>query len=183
MQPGLNIDNLPGQLFFPCPAFFQLGKPGLLGGELFGHLLTPFPDIDADHALAPDDLGFGFERVDTLFAVVDRGRDSMQADRDASRRRVEQADRLIRQLTGRDVAPRQLDRGVDRLIQNLHAVMTFHDRHHAPHHEHGRPLIRFGDLHHLEAAGKGRILLKVFFVLGPGGGCDRAERAAGESRL
>ncbi len=47
----------------------------------------------------------------------------------------------------------------------------------------GRSLVGFVDHHFLEAAFERLILLEVFLILVKGGGADRAELAAGESRL
>ena len=51
------------------------------------------------------------------------------------------------------------------------------------HHPDGAVLVGLLDLDDLEPAGEGGVLLEVLLVLGPGGGGDRAELAAGQGRL
>ncbi len=46
-----------------------------------------------------------------------------------------------------------------------------------------RRLVGLVDLDQLEAAGQRRVLLEVLLVLGPGGGGDGAQLAAGQGRL
>ena len=57
------------------------------------------------------------------------------------------------------------------------------DRGDAAQHLHRRRLVRLLDLHHLEAAGEGRVLLDILLVLRPGGRRDGAELAARERGL
>ena len=107
----------------------------------------------------------------------------MLADRDPGTGRVEQAHRLVRQLSCRDVAMRQAHRGLERLVQDLHAMMLLEHRGDAAHHEDRLVLARLGHLHDLEAPGQRRILLDVFLVFRPRGGGDGSQRAARERRL
>jgi hypothetical protein len=59
--------------------------------------------------LATEDLELGLQRLDALAAVVDLGGDGVLTDRDAGARGVEQADRLVRELAGGDVAVPETD--------------------------------------------------------------------------
>ena len=138
---------------------------------------------DADRALARDDADLGLQRLDAALRVVDLGRHRVQADGHARGRGVEQAHRLVRQLARRDVAVRQLDRGLERLVEDLHLVVLLHRAGDAAHHQDGLLLARLVDLDVLEAARQRRILLDVLLVLGPGGGADGAQLAARERRL
>ena len=116
-------------------------------------------------------------------AVLDLGRDRVLADGHPRAGRVEQADRLVGQLAGGNVAMRELDRGLQGLVEDLDAVVLLQYPGHAAHHEQGLGLARLADLDDLEAAGEGRILLDVLLVLGPGGGRDGAQLAARQRRL
>ncbi|MNH07569.1 hypothetical protein D3C79_669640 [compost metagenome] len=62
-------------------------------------------------------------------------------------------------------------------------MVLLHGRGHAAHHQQRLVFARLGDLHHLEAAGQGRVFLDVLLVLGPGGGGHGAQAAAGQGRL
>ncbi len=62
-------------------------------------------------------------------------------------------------------------------------MVFFHGGSHAAHHQQGLVFRRFGNLHHLEAAGQGRVFLDVLFVLGPGGGSHGTQGATGQGRL
>ena len=123
------------------------------------------------------------ERLDAAPAVLDLGRRRVLADRDAGAGGVEQAHRLVGQLARRDVAVRQLHRRLDRLVEELHAVVLLEHAGDAAQHQHRLRLVGLGDLHHLEAARQRRVLLDVLLVLGPGGGGDGAQLAARQRGL
>ena len=78
---------------------------------------------------------------------------------------------------------RQPHRGLQRLVEHLHAMMLLQRRGDAAHHQDRLFLVRLGDLHDLKAPRKRRVLLDVLLVLGPGRRADRAQRAARERRL
>ena len=61
--------------------------------------------------------------------------------------------------------------------------MLLHHRGDAAQHQQGFVLARLMHLHDLEAAGQRRVFLDVFFVFGPGGGGDGAQRAARQGGL
>ena len=142
------------------------------------------PTLDADRRLALDDAELDLERLDAPAAVLDLGRHRVLADRDARAGGVEQADRLVGQLARRDVAVRQLDRGLDRLVEELHPVVLLQHRWRRRASSAMRlRLVGLVDLHDLEAPGQRRVLLEVLLVLGPGRGGDRAQLAARQRRL
>ena len=68
------------------------------------------------------------QRLDPPARVLDLGRRGVLAHRHARARGVEQAHRLVGELTRRDVAVRELDRRVERLVQELHAVVLLERR-------------------------------------------------------
>ena len=74
------------------------------------------------------------QRLDAAAAVLDLGGHGVLADRHARAGGVEQADRLVGQLAGGDVAVRELDRGLERLVEHLHAVVLLQRGGHAAHH-------------------------------------------------
>ena len=96
---------------------------------------------------------------------------------------VQQADRLVRELTGGNIPIRELDGAGDGLVQDPHAVVLLQDRGEPAHHPRGAILVGLLDLDDLEPSGQGRVLFKVFLVFGPGRGGDRAELAARQRRL
>ena len=83
--------------------------PDLFDGQLLGGFLLALGNVDADGLFAADDLQFGSQGLDPPQAVFDLGGHRVLADGDAGARRVEQADRFVGQLPGRDVAVRELD--------------------------------------------------------------------------
>ena len=103
---------------------------------------------------------------------------------DAGAGRVEQADRLVRQLAIGDVAVRQLDRVLDGLIENADLVMLFQRG------RRGRASCAMA----LATSGSSTLttwkrrlraasVFEIFLVLHPGGGRDGAQLAAGQGRL
>src|SRR6185312_5799463 len=140
-------------------------------------------DVHTHILFAGDDPQLGFQRLDALAGIVDLRRHGVLADRHARAGGIEQADRLVRQLAGGNVAVRQLHRGFQRLVEDLHLVVLLHHAGHAAHHQDRLLFARLVDLHGLEATGQRRILLDVLLVFGPGGGADRAQVAARQCGL
>ncbi len=59
--------------------------------------------IDTDSGLSPDDFQLGLQGLDTTLTVFDLGGRRVMADSHPRARGVQKADRLIRQLTVRDI--------------------------------------------------------------------------------
>ena len=139
--------------------------------------------LDAQIAVA-DQRGFlGFASRDRDTRVLDQGRRRALADGHAGRGGIEQADGLVRQLSGGNVAVREVDGCNDCGIGNANAVVLFHRAKEATQHHAAGLDIRFVDLDRLEASRERRVLLDVLAILRPGGSGDRAQRAAGERRF
>ncbi len=182
-QTGAGLQQFVDQAFFLGPALLQGGQAlALLGQQGLGVALA-FGGGDADGALAADDRQLGFQRLDAPAAIVDLGRHRVQADGGARAGGIQQAHRLVRQLARRDVAVRQPDRRLQRLVEDLHLVVLLHGRRDAAHHQDGLVLGRLVHLHHLETPGQRRVLLDVLLVLGPGGRRHGAQGAARQGRL
>ena len=77
----------------------------------------------------------------------------------------------------------ELDRCVERLVQQLDAVMLLERGGDPAQHEQRLGLAGLEHLHHLEPAREGGILLDVFLVLAPGRGRDGSQRPARQRRL
>ena len=107
----------------------------------------------------------------------------MQADGNTSTSRIEQADRLVWQLPGRNIPVRKLDCRFESFVENLNFVVLFHGRRHAAHHQDRSGFIRFIDLDGLEPASQCGIFLDMLFVFGKCGSTDRSQRAASQCRL
>ncbi len=133
--------------------------------------------------LAVEDLELEPEVVDPAAAILDGRRDRVLADGDPGAGGVQQADRLVGELPGRDVAVRELDGALDGLVEDAHGVVLLEDRGDPAHHPDGAVLVGLLDLDDLEPPRQSGVLLEVFLVLGPGGGGDRAELAARQRRL
>ena len=139
--------------------------------------------INADRRLTTDDLQFSVQPLNTTATVLDFSGHRMQADRHSGAGGIEQTHRLIGQLPSRNVAMRQLDRCLQRLIKNLHPMMLFHGRGHATHHQNGFVFARFAHLHHLKTAGQRGVFFDVLLVLGPSRSGDGAQFAACQRRF
>ena len=103
-QLGADGEDAVDQRLLALPARLQpfLARPfGLERGlDLGGSRLQ----IDAHRRFAADDLALGLERLDVAPAVLDFGRHAVLADGHARAGGVEQADRLVGQLTIGDEA-------------------------------------------------------------------------------
>ena len=161
----------------------QFGLPRLLGRNRRLDPRLPVRDHHADRRLALDQATLHRQRLQPPLAVLQGGRRRVQAHRHPRTRRVQQAHRLVRQLPRRDVAVRQPDRRLDRLVEQHDAVVFLQHGRHAAQHVDRLGLVRLGHLHDLEAPGQRRILLDVLLVLGPGGRGDGAQLAAGQGGL
>ena len=172
------------------PALLDLRPFGLEPRQLRAQLLEPAGARPHPAALrlpggplALEDRDLQLQAVDLADGVLDRRRRAVVPDGDAGAGGVEQADRLVGQLAARDVAVREADGVADRLVEHAHAVVLLQVDGEAAHHADRRRLARLLDLDHLEAAGERRVLLEVLLVLGPGGGGDGAQLAAGQGGL
>ena len=173
------LDALPLVL----PPRLELGQAGACLVERLLDLGHPLGVLAAGGVLAVEDAELDLEVVDPAAAVLDGRRDGVLADRHPGAGGVEQADRLVRELPGRDVAMRELDGALDGLVEDAHAVVLLQHRGEPAHHPDGAVLVGLLDLDDLEPARQGGVLLEVLLVLGPGGGGDRAQLAAGQGRL
>ena len=175
--------DLGHEVAFGLPAFVQLGQ--FVGGalSLVRQFVAPGGVIGARRRLALDDLQLGVDQAEAALAVVDRRRYGVLAHRHAGAGGVDQADGLVRQLAGRDVARRQAHGVAHRLVEDANLVMQLEGGDEAADHGGGHFLARLLDLHGLEAAGEGRVLLEVLLVFGPGGRSDRPQFAARQGGL
>ena len=158
-----------------------LGDRLLLFLELVGLIAKPGRLLEV---LIGDRLFFlAVERFDFVVDLLQIRRLRHALEPHASAGFVDHVDRLIRQAAARDVAVRQLDGRLDRVIGDLHAVVLF-----VPIAEATEDLDRVRgrrgfDEHFLEPASEGRILLDVLAVLVERGGPDALDFAAGQGRL
>src|SRR5690606_24534114 len=111
------------------------------------------------------------------------GRLNAHADPYASRRRIQQIDRLVGQQASGDVAARQLSRGHDGVVADDHAVRSFVVVLEASENLNCSGNIRLIQLHQLETPGQRRVFLEVLLVFRPGGGGYRAQFTTREGRL
>jgi hypothetical protein len=123
------------------------------------------------------------EAAAALHRRLQHRRGAVLADGDPRAGGVQHADGLVRQLAAGDVAVGEAHRVAYRLVEDAHLVVALQVAHHPAQHDDGVLLGGLVDLHHLEAAGEGRVLLEVGLVFGPGGGGDGAQFPAGQGRL
>ena len=183
-QLGPQFKDLLDQLLFRSPTLFQTGQTLLLRLQLLlVDCLSLGGAADPERQLSTDDLQLGLQRLDVAAAIVDLGGHRVLADRHPCARGVKQADRLVGQLTGWNVAVGQLDRSLQRLVQHQNPVMLLQRRGRSPHHEQRLGFVGLAHLHDLESPGQCRILFNVLLVLGPCGGRDGAQLATRQGRL
>lgn len=147
----------------------QLGDPQLVSGTAGGFAL--------------EGRQLGAIAKDALGRVVNEGWRGPLAQGDPRAGGVEHADGLVGKLAAADVATGEADGLGDGFVEDADAEVGLHQRHHAAQHRRSQGLPGLVDLHHLEAAGQGGVLLEILFVLGPGGRGDGAQLAPGEGRL
>ena len=127
--------------------------------------------------------GFPLQVLDQPLHVFHHGGLAVAGQGHPGAGRVEHADGLVGQLAAADVAARQFHRLHHGGIEDAHLVVGLHGVGDAAHHLDRRVLGGFLDLHQLEAARQGGVLLEVFLVFRPGGGGDGAQLAPGQGRL
>ena len=123
------------------------------------------------------------ERFDLVVDLLQIRRLRHALEPHAGARFVDHVDRLVRQAAAGDVAVRQLDGRLDRVVGDLHAVVLFVPIAQAVE-DLDRVLgVRRLDEHFLEPASQGRVLLDVLAVLVERRGADALDFAAGQGRL
>ncbi len=168
---------------FVLPALLETGQAVALAAELVVDIAAPRADVDAHRRLAVDDRPLDLHRLDAPPRVLDLGGNRVLAHGDAGARRIEQAHRLVGQLARGNVAMGELDGRLDRLVEQLHAMVLLEHACDAAQHEDRFQLVGLGHLHDLESASQRRVLLDVLLVFGPRRGADRAQRAARQCGL
>src|SRR5262249_40752901 len=118
-----NREHALHQLALRVPARLQRRAGFFARRELLFRRLAPLARVDAYRFFAADDLELGPQRLDGAPAVLELRRHAVLADRDARARGVEEADRFVRQLARGNVAMRQPDCRLERLVEHLHAMM------------------------------------------------------------
>ena len=125
--------------------------------------------VPLDHPLFVEDLFLDHCHLgpagNRLLALNQRLRLRVVLDAHARRRRIEQVDGLVGQLSTGDVSMRQPDRSRQRLVADRHAMSgLIGGPQPAQHHQRLR-LGRLVDLDQLEAAGERRVLFEVLLIL------------------
>ena len=177
---GAEIKHLFHQFALAGPAGVQLLQLLALFDQFRLGSRFPCSRLDPHHRFALDDLQFRLQGFDPPAAVVHFGRYRILADGDPCAGGIQQADRFIGQLAGRNVAMRKPHGGFDGFVQHLDLMVLLHHRGHAAHHQDGLFLAGFADLDDLEAAGERRIFFDMLLVFGPRGGSNGPQRAAGQ---
>ncbi len=131
-------------------------------------------------ALPLGDFKLDLQQLHLTEAILHRRRRGMLGHPHARAGGIQQGDRLVGKLTGRDVALGELDGGFDGFVQHHHIMVLLHHRRDGADHADRVCGLGLAHAHRLEAAGKGRVLLEVLSVLGPGGRRDSPQTAAGQ---
>ena len=182
-QQRTGIDDRGQRVAFGLPARVEAIEFGSGGSNVVLDRVAPRRITGTERAFAPDPLLFDAQAVDAAARIFDRRGYRVLTDGDARAGRIEQADRLVRQLAGGNVTVRQRDGGLQRIVEHEHAVVGLELPGEAAQHRQRGRFLRFMDVHELEASRQRRVLLDVLLVLGPRGRADRAQQAAGERGL
>src|ERR1017187_5567894 len=150
-----------------------------IGGNFFEALGV----IGAGSGFAFEDALLHGEIVLAADGVFDGRRRGVVSQGEAGAGGVEPADGLVGKLAAHHVAVGEADGGLDGFFENTDAVVLFKRGRDAAQHHHALQFFGLFDLDHLEAAGESGVFFEIFLVLGPGGGGEGAELAAGERGL
>ncbi|MNX18312.1 hypothetical protein D3C86_482040 [compost metagenome] len=175
--------QLLDQLQFPLPLLLE-GVAGLLFVQQFGVEGAQASGVVAAFGgFLLQYRDFRLQIVDLTLAVFQRPglRRLPQGDPGASG--VQHADGFVRQLAPGDVAIGQAHGLHQRVVHHRDFVVFLHLGQQAAQHVDRLVFVRLFDLHHLETAGEGGILLEVLLVLGPGGRRDGAQLATSQGWL
>ena len=123
------------------------------------------------------------EPLDLLVELLQVGRPGHGLEPDAGAGLVDDVDRLVGQAAAGDVAVRQLDRGLERLVGDLDAVVGLVAVAQAAEDLEGLVLAGRLDDDRLEPPLERTVLLDVLAVLVERGGADALDLAAGQGRL
>ena len=137
LDPAGEFADLLDAFPLVLPASLQVSKPGLGLLELVVQLVDSFLIARAGGSFALKDLDLHLEVVDVAPVVFDRGRYGVLADRHAGAGGIDQADGLVGQLPGGDVAMRQFDGTNDGLLEDSHAMVLLQDAREPTHHANG----------------------------------------------
>ena len=125
-----------------------------------------------------DGLALNLQLTDTAFNLIKLFRHRVNLQPQLGSSLVDEVDGLVGQETVADVAVAQLGGGNDGLVLDPHAVVHLVALLQATQDADGVRHRRLVDKHALESALEGLILLKVFLVLGQGGGADGTQLAS-----
>ena len=130
-----------------------------------------------------EDADRDVQLFDPPAAIFHGRRRGALAQSDAGTRGVQQADRLVGQLSARDVAAGELDRIDQGFVADPHLVVFFQRGRQAADHLDRRRLVGFVDFDDLKPPREGRVFLEVLLVLRPRCGGDGAQFAACQCRF
>ncbi len=162
LDPRAHGVDLAHQRAFGFPAFLQFCQL-LVDALLLGRQVRASGGVVRPrHRLALDDPQLRVDESEPPFAIVDRCGYRVLAHGHARTGGIEQADRLVRQLAGRNVARRKPDRVADRLVEDAHLVVKLERGNEAAKHGDGDFLGRLLHLHRLEATVSAASFSKYF---------------------
>ena len=97
-------------------------------------------------------------------------RHRVEAHPDARCGGVEQINRLVRQLTARQIAAGKRNSSAHRIVGNVHVMVLGVTGFQTTEHQAGGVIVRLIDFYHLETTLQGRVAFEVLLVLAPGSG-------------
>ena len=166
---------------FGFPDFLEIRKLALELGQLF--LEIPEPLFGRVVRFLVERFALDLELDDPALELVHRLGFGVDFDADPRRRLVDQVDRLVRQLSIRDVAMRQRGRRNDGRIGDLDPVVHFVSLFESAEDRNRILDRRFLDQHFLEASFEGSVLLQVLAILIERCRADAVQFTPGERRL
>ena len=163
-------------LFQPVDLLFALLTTG-------GKLLQATTVVGTGAAFPGQDLVLQFQRRQIGACLLQQRGHTGLAHGHAGTAGIQQGHRLVRQLATGEKAHGEAHRAANSFVGDSDAVVLLQGGRQATKDLDGHIFRRLVHLHYLEAAGQGGVLFKELLVLGPGGGRDRAQLTAGQSRF
>src|ERR1700680_4848683 len=128
--------------------------------------------IAAGSMLTLQDSIFGVQLSDLARAIFDGRRCGGLGKSHTRGGRVQDANRLVRQLPPRYVAMRESHGGFHRFVQNSNLMVLFERLDEPAHHNQSVSFLRFLDLDDLKTPCERSVLLEILLVFSPSGGGD-----------
>ena len=151
MDTPPHVEDVVDDIALGAPPFFEHGEPVAHPRAIGLEIADSVSVVAPDHTLARERTHLRVDRADLAPQVLDRRRLGRLPDRDARACGIEHADGLVGQLARSEVAGRQAHRVLDRVVEDVHAMVVGELLSDATHDLDRRRFGRLLDLDDLEA--------------------------------